>query len=237
MHKYPNVIDSVNVNIENQSSELTLLEVPILSQSPPIPSQSSDSYLFNISTQEVSAEGDESFRRTALLSINWRASLRNSSLLDTTPKTRQVDDKDLLYIEVAICDKYGEQVSKLYVDRFQTTKELEAQIIEKRKMDISKWKLIGELMDGENILFEGTECVDSFFNLNISRRSLLGGKREQLQRFKLVSVEQFSEICKDEFSEKRRSARDRVIKINSTFHVTPDLTQGVLEKRGFKNKS
>lgn len=148
-------------------------------------------------------------------------------------RTSFLNQKELGYcVEVVICNKDSQQVSKLRTEYDLTTKELEMLIIEKRKMDGFKWKLIGETTEKQHIFFDGSERVGSFFDMRLSMR----GKLEQLQRFKLVTVEDFQLLSKDTFNERRRLARETLIRKNSSHQLIPDFTQGLLQKRGGKNK-
>jgi len=149
-------------------------------------------------------------------------------------RTSFIDEKELGYcVEVVICKKDCQQVSKLHAEYDLSTKELEALIVEKRKMDGNKWKLIGVTTEKQNIFFNGSERVGSFFD---QRLSMLG-KLEQLQRFKLVSVEDYDALSKNTFSERRRMARETLIRNRSCPQLIPDLTQGLLQKRGGKHKA
>jgi len=178
-----------------------------------------------------------SFSDNSRISLRKNVSSRDSSRASEKMRTPYISRKDHVYIEVVICERDGEQVcSKLYENSNLTTMELERKIIEKRQLNKSKWRLRGEGTDNEIILFQGMEPIGSFFDFKASHRNLLGGKQEQLQRFKLVSAEEYAEVLKGDLSEKRRSARERVINKNTNIHLTPDLTQGVLLKRGDRVK-
>jgi len=185
----------------------------------------------------LNPEETESFYDIAAINRRKEVFSRESSRSSEKLAPRQSSRRDNIYIEVVICGKDGIKVSsKLYENCNLTTMELEARIIEKRKLNNSKWKLVGEIKNNDIILFDGIERIGSFFDFKTSRRNLLGGKEEQLQRFKLVTVEAYNEFLKGDLTEKRKSARERVIAKNTTYWLTPDITQGLLLKRGDRVK-
>jgi len=184
------------------------------------------------SSQDLLSPTGSTLRSSGRRSRHMRVRSHNSrtDLL----RTSYIDEKELGYcVEVVICYKDCQQVSKLHAEYDLTTKELEALIIEKRKMDAYKWKLIGVTTEKQNIFFNGSERVGSFFDMRLSMLGKLG----QLQRFKLLSVADYEALSKNTFSERRRMARETLIRKRSCPQLIPDFTEGFLQKRGGKNKA